>query len=40
MDEGKINGIGTPAELLASNQIYQEVYQSQQKGFGTVNETE
>lgn len=40
MDEGQINGIGTPAELLASNQIYQEVYQSQQKGFGTANETE
>lgn len=40
MDEGTINGIGTPAELLANNTIYQEVYQSQQKGFGTANETE
>lgn len=40
MDEGQINGIGTPAELLANNQIYQEVYQSQQKGFGTANEAE
>lgn len=39
MDEGKINGVGTPAELLANNAIYQEVYQSQQKGFGTANET-
>lgn len=40
MDEGQINGIGTPTELLANNQIYQEVYQSQQKGFGTANEAE
>ncbi|MHC5269344.1 ABC transporter ATP-binding protein [Enterococcus sp. LJL98] len=38
MDEGKINGVGTPAEMLATNQIYQEVYQSQQKGFGIANE--
>ncbi len=34
LDDGKVNGIGTHAELLATNQIYQEVYQSQQKGFG------
>lgn len=34
LDDGKVNGIGTHAELLANNQIYQEVYQSQQKGFG------
>ncbi|WP_195516397.1 ABC transporter ATP-binding protein [Enterococcus dispar] len=34
LDDGKVNGIGTHAELLADNQIYQEVYQSQQKGFG------
>ena len=38
MEEGKINGVGTPAEMLATNQIYQEVYQSQQKGFGAVHE--
>lgn len=38
MEEGQINGVGTPTEMLATNQIYQEVYQSQQKGFGTVNE--
>lgn len=34
MDDGKINGIGTHDELLANNTIYQEVYHSQQKGFG------
>ncbi|OTN77734.1 hypothetical protein A5886_002835 [Enterococcus sp. 8G7_MSG3316] len=34
MDDGKINGIGTHDELLANNKIYQEVYHSQQKGFG------
>lgn len=32
MDEGKINGIGTHVQLLASNAIYREVYESQQKG--------
>lgn len=32
LDEGKINGIGTHEELLATNEIYKEVYQSQQKG--------
>lgn len=37
MDEGKINGIGTHEELLANNQIYREVYESQVKG-GRINE--
>jgi ATP-binding cassette subfamily B protein len=32
LDEGQINGIGTHEELLESNEIYREVYQSQQKG--------
>lgn len=32
MDDGHINAIGTHEELLASNQIYSEVYNSQQKG--------
>lgn len=32
MDKGKINGIGTHEELLATNLIYQEVYNSQKKG--------
>lgn len=30
LDDGKINGIGTHEELLNNNQIYKEVYQSQQ----------
>lgn len=34
LDDGRINGVGTHDELLVNNQIYQEVYQSQQKGFG------
>lgn len=34
MDKGLINAIGTHDELLANNQIYQEVYESQKKGFG------
>ena len=37
LDEGKINGIGTHKELLANNQIYQEVYESQVKG-GRISE--
>lgn len=32
MDNGLINGRGTHEELLASNEIYREVYESQQKG--------
>ena len=32
IDNGKINGIGTHDELMATNTIYQEVYQSQVKG--------
>ena len=32
MDEGRITGVGTHAELLASNREYQEIYYSQQKG--------
>jgi len=31
MDAGKINAIGTHEELMKSNQIYQEVYYSQNK---------
>ena len=34
LDDGKIDGLGTHEELLQSNQIYQEVYESQEKGFG------
>lgn len=32
IDDGKINAIGTHEELLNSNEIYKEVYNSQQKG--------
>ena len=32
MDDGKINGIGTSEELLKTNEIYREVYESQVKG--------
>lgn len=32
MDDGRINAIGTHEELLANNEIYQEVYYSQNKG--------
>ena len=32
LDEGRIAGIGTHEQLLATNDIYQEVYQSQVKG--------
>ncbi len=31
MDDGKINGMGTSEELLKTNAIYQEIYQSQVK---------
>ena len=37
LDEGKISGIGTSKELLKTNKIYQEVYNSQMKG-GEENE--
>ena len=32
MDQGQIHAIGTHQELLSTNTIYQEVYQSQKKG--------
>lgn len=32
LDDGKISGMGTHGQLMASNQIYREVYQSQQEG--------
>ena len=34
LDEGRIDGIGTHEELLATNKIYQEVYHSQTQGGG------
>ena len=38
MDDGKINGIGTHEELLAQNEIYREVYESQTGGSGDFDE--
>ncbi len=32
MDNGRVSGFGTPAEMLETNHIYQEVYHSQVKG--------
>ena len=32
LEDGKINGIGTSEELLKTNEIYKEVYESQKKG--------
>lgn len=32
LEDGRIDGIGTHEELLASNAVYREVYDSQQKG--------
>lgn len=38
MDEGRINGFGTHEELLAGNEIYREVYESQTSGGGDFDE--
>lgn len=32
LDGGKVNGFGTPAEMIKNNKIYREVYESQMKG--------
>ena len=32
LDDGKIAGVGTSEELLQTNEIYREVYESQVKG--------
>lgn len=32
LDDGRINAVGTHEELLKTNPIYQEIYESQQKG--------
>ncbi len=32
LDEGRVNGFGTHEELMKTNEIYREVYESQQKG--------
>ena len=38
LDEGRINGFGTHGELLATNRIYQEVWQGQTQGGGDFDE--
>lgn len=38
MDNGRVNGFGTHEELLKSNQIYREVYESQTQGGGDFDE--
>ena len=38
LDDGKVAGYGTPAELMETNAIYQEVYRSQTKGSGDFDE--
>ena len=38
MDNGRITACGTPEELLANNEIYREVYESQTKGGGDFDE--
>ena len=38
MEDGEVNGFGTHEELLATNEIYREVYESQTKGGGDFDE--
>ena len=38
VEEGEIHGFGTHEELLAGNEIYREVYESQTKGGGDFDE--
>lgn len=38
MDEGRVNGFGTHKELLETNEIYREVYESQTQGSGDFDE--
>ena len=40
LDNGMVNGFGTHEELLASNEIYREVYESQTEGSGDFNSKE
>ena len=34
MDDGRIDGVGTHEQLLETNEIYRDVYESQMKGSG------
>jgi ATP-binding cassette subfamily B protein len=38
MEEGRINGYGTHEELIETNEIYREVYESQTSGGGDFDE--
>ncbi len=40
MEDGEINGFGTHEELLSTNEIYREVYESQTGGSGDFDEKE
>ncbi len=40
MEEGRINGFGSHEELVQTNEIYREVYESQTKGGGDFDEKE
>jgi len=39
MEDGQVNGFGTHEELLANNEIYREVYETQTKGGGDFDES-
>ena len=34
LDGGRVNGFGTHEELLKTNEIYRDIYESQSKGGG------
>lgn len=38
MEDGMVNGFGTSAELLESNEIYRDIYESQMSGSGDFDE--
>ena len=38
LENGEINGYGTPEELLENNEIYRDVYESQTSGNGDFDE--
>ena len=40
MDDGRVSGFGTHEELLETNEIYREVYESQTSGSGDFDEKE
>ena len=39
LDDGKINGFDTHENLLKTNEIYQEIYNTQVKGGGDFDQT-